>query len=233
MHRYLYLMKNMRCIFVPYGGESLNHAIKFIRKSYRNRCVGVPRWFLEGNAELIGKKPFVEINLSDELKEQLPSPDDSVLKTVILSCHYIVPIVSTREFIRTIKDREGTIINFSFSGQLDDRDKKFNIRLGDYAMTDFLIELVEETRNWFEKNPNGTSKIETLFSIRKEKIKSDFKKRFWRLSDTENHPPEEFFSVIYFDPLRDMLSQSYSYNTIANLTKKFSHLLNACVMLLL
>lgn len=233
MHKYLYLVKNMRCIFVPFKGKSLNSVIKFLRKNYRNRCVGIPRWFLEENADLPGKKPFVEIDFLDKTKEQILSSTGPILKTIILSCHYVVPIISVMEFNEIINDKEGTIINFSFSGQLSDRDKKFNIRLGDYAMTDFLIELVEETKNWIEGSSNGTARIDGLLSIREEKIRNDFEKRFWRLSKGGNNSRGKTLIVVYFDPLRYMFSQGYSCDIIAGLLKKFPHLFNVCIMLLL
>jgi len=164
-----YLIKNLRGI--------VYHSIKIDPKDEIN-------W-------LKRKFKYRELGISENLKAHsswkrlvvLPRiVQDAILDSILQASRFLCPLLVLKE--QSLSPLENAIIaRIRTKEKLSDKDLKFNIRLVNYAITDFYIKAIELGR---QADMEG----------RKELAKNDLK-RFWRVRTSEDGKT----LIAYIDPL--------------------------------
>ena len=174
--RYVYLLKNLRGIIYFSKNLDVKKEIKWVRRKFRYRMVGIPQEFAK---EVKIWKRAVVLNLPFSIRSK-----NIATKTVLLASYFVTPILILKE--DSIKDFTRIMVGYVTSPRLDENEVKRNIRLANYAITDFYVESIRfaEQRD-VEK--------------RKELVKRDIK-RFWRLKGGKK------VSIIYVDVLEAGIS---------------------------
>lgn len=174
--RYVYLLKNLRGIIYFSKNLDVKKEVKWINRKFRYRIIGIPQEFAK---EVKLWKRAVILNLPFKIRSK-----NIAFKTALLASYFVVPILVLKE--DSVKDFTKMIAGYVTCTTLDETEVKRNIRLANYAITDFYVEAVKlaEQRD-VEK--------------RRELVKRDLK-RFWRVKGGKG------IAVVYVDVLRAGIS---------------------------
>lgn len=207
-HEYLYLLKNLRAVAALLPEDSDTEAVvKWLARRYRNRKVGYLPEASERASDTVRaalvKAPFVSLDCPDswpvDASRRLES-ERLCLQLLAVSCHYVSPLVGTRQLATRPEWAAAVCWQCTFSGPLDERNRKFNLRLGDYAMTDFLIGLVPRTLDRLQ-NLQDEKSLSALIEWRRREADKDGRTRYWRLLEMTQKGDEPALCVTYLDPL--------------------------------
>jgi hypothetical protein len=168
-HQRLYLVKNLRGIIYLSRGVSPEKELEWLKRKFRYRELGVSE----------------TLKLKLEWKKLLTLPkivENPVLDSLIQASSFVCPLIILKEdslkgfekaVVATLKTRE----------KLGDKDLKFNIRLVNYATTDFYLKSIELA-------------LQSDMEGRKKLAEKDLK-RFWRVPENADGKT----LIAYIDPL--------------------------------
>ena len=165
---FLHLVKNLRGVL--YFSSEREKELEWLKRKFRYRELGI--------SELLHRpEKWRKLVTLPRLK------DDPILDTLSLANRYIAPVIflggdSLRPF------RKAVIVELKTKQKFNDKELKFNLRLVDYAITDFYVKAIELAK---------AGKLEE----RKKLAESDLK-RFWRVKAD----PKGYTFVGYLEPLR-------------------------------
>lgn len=166
---HLYLVKNLRGIIYFSKGFSLDAELEWLRRKFHYRELGI--------SETLGFEAKWENLLT------LPRiVEDAVLDSLLQASKYVCPLIVLKE--ESLKDFAGAIISsLKTREKLSDKDLKFNLRLANYAITDFYLKSIELAA---KSDMDGRRRL----------AEKDLK-RFWRIkADAEGKT-----LIAYMDPL--------------------------------
>ncbi len=187
--------------------------IKWLGLRYRNRKIGycLPG-ARAGNQEAaepasstalkrLQKQPFVALSLPKELEElvhHLSAPLRPWLTQAFLANLYGSPLILPAAAMADTIPAAGIHWSLAVDAELSAVDLKFNIRLADYAMTDFLQSLIPGTLA--ELAPAASAgDLAGLLELRKAAAEGDGNARYWRLLELPQDATGLRFQVAYFD----------------------------------
>jgi hypothetical protein len=164
-----YLIKNLRGIVYHSNNIDPKDEINWLKRKFKYRELGISE-----NLKAYSKWKRLVV---------LPRiVQDAVLDSVLQASRFLCPLLVLKE--QSLSSLENAIIaRLRTNEKLSDKDLKFNIRLVNYAITDFYIKSIELGRQ---------SNMES----RKELAKKDLK-RFWRIKTSEDGKT----LIAYIDPL--------------------------------
>jgi len=164
-----YLIKNLRGIVYHSNNIDPKDEINWLKRKFKYRELGISE-----NLKAYSKWKRLVV---------LPRiVQDAVLDSVLQASRFLCPLLVLKE--QSLSSLENAIIaRLRTNEKLSDKDLKFNIRLVNYAITDFYIKSIE-----LGKQSNMES--------RKEMAKKDLK-RFWRIKTSEDGKT----LIAYIDPL--------------------------------
>jgi len=164
-----YLIKNLRGIVYHSNNIDPKDEINWLKRKFKYRELGISE-----NLKAYSKWKRLVV---------LPRiVQDAVLDSVLQASRFLCPLLVLKE--QSLSSLENAIIaRLRTNEKLSDKDLKFNIRLVNYAITDFYIKSIE-----LGKQSNMES--------RKELAKKDLK-RFWRIKTSEDGKT----LIAYIDPL--------------------------------
>jgi hypothetical protein len=164
-----YLIKNLRGIVYHSNNIDPKDEINWLKSKFKYRELGISE-----NLKAYSKWKRLVV---------LPRiVQDAVLDSVLQASRFLCPLLVLKE--QSLSSLENAIIaRLRTNEKLSDKDLKFNIRLVNYAITDFYIKSIELGRQ---------SNMES----RKELAKKDLK-RFWRIKTSEDGKT----LIAYIDPL--------------------------------
>ncbi len=208
-NQYLYLVANVKGVVAaadPYMNEAL---LKLLARKFRYRRVGVV-----GAGELAGasfpqlkKHPFVNLELPFPVpfsESYFSSKNTAFLfKTVLICSMYLAPLITTygKRFVPE-EFACKTAIFYLENIQVDETDLKFNLRLGDYIMTDVASTFMQDVYRWLKSPASLNSEgLSQFLKQREAAMVADARSRFWRL--LENPKPGRTYALAfeYIDPL--------------------------------
>jgi len=168
-HQRLHLVKNLRGIIYLSRGVSPEKELEWLKRKFRYRELAVSE----------------TIKLELKWKKLLTLPkivENPVLDSLFQASSFVCPLIILKE--NSLKDFEKAIIaTLKTKEKLGDKDLKFNLRLVDYAITDFYTKSIELA-------------LKSDLAGRKRLAEKDLE-RFWRI-------PEDVSGktlVAYIDPL--------------------------------
>jgi hypothetical protein len=166
---HLYLVKNLRGIIYFSKGFSLEAELEWLRRKFRYRELGISE----------------NLGFEAKWKNLLTLPrivEDAVLDSLFQASKYVCPLIVLKE--ESLKDFAGAIISsLRTREKLSDKDLKFNLRLVNYAITDFYMKSIELAA---KSDMDGRRRL----------AEKDLK-RFWRIkADAEGKT-----LIAYMDPL--------------------------------
>lgn len=208
-NQYLYLVVNVKGIVLaeaPFLSETL---IQLLSRKFRYRKIGVV-WG-EGKKDSsfprLRAEPFVELPFPfDRSALGIDSPgllQDVVLKCLMFCGVYLSPWISlfNRQYssgVLSDRPRPFSLENL----RLDDADLKFNLRLGDYIMTDVAHHFMQQVyERLFRESSIAQEKLERFMALRFQAIQEDGKTRFWRLLENPTPGNKYTLAIHYIDPL--------------------------------
>ncbi|MDQ7054398.1 MAG: hypothetical protein Q9P14_16465 [candidate division KSB1 bacterium] len=215
MHEFLYLVKNLRGILVlpVTNAADPEPLIKWLGLRFRNRKIG---YYLPGararNREAaeptssialkrLQKQPFVALSLPKELEElvhQFSAPFRPWLTQAFLANLYGSPLILPAATMAETIPAAGIHWSLAVDAELSAADLKFNIRLADYAMTDFLQSLIPGTLA--ELVPAASAgDLAGLLELRKAAAEGDGNARYCRLLELSPDATGPHLQVMYFD----------------------------------
>jgi len=165
----LYLVKNLRGI-VYFSRELFPKTeLDWLKRRFRYRELGVSESL---KLELKWKKPLT-----------LPKIDDNpILDSLFQASSFICPLIVLRE--ESLKDfGDAVIVSLKTLEKLGDKELKFNLRLVNYAITDFYLESIQLAA---KKDMMGRRRL----------AEKDLK-RFWRIKADASGKT----LIAYIDPL--------------------------------
>lgn len=168
-HQRLYLVKNLRGIIYLSKEVFPEKELEWLKRKFRYRELGVSETL---KLELKWKKLLI-----------LPKiVDDQVLDSLIQASNFVCPLLILKD--ESLKDFKNAVVaSLKTKGKLGDKDLKFNLRLVNYAITDFYTKAIELA-------------LRSDLTGRKMLAEKDLK-RFWRI-------PEDVGGktlIAYIDPL--------------------------------
>lgn len=167
--KHLYLVKNLRGIIYFSEDADAEQEINWLKRKFRYRELGI--------SETLG--------ISSTWKKLLILPnivENRELDSIFQASRFLCPLIVLKE--KSLERLEKTVIaRLRTRDRLSDKDLKFNIRLLNYAITDFYLKSIELAR---------ASDMEG----RKKLAEKDLK-RFWRIKADE----EGKTLIAYLDPL--------------------------------
>ncbi len=251
-HQFLYLVKNLRAVAFldsSIDAEENLALLKWLGVRYRNRRVGFcgvlnVNSFPIDIRKRLARPPFVPLFVPNEIMEMGSNfrlMEDNLWQQMLAAAFYVSPLVGVLSNNTLVENHPACIWSSGALGVADDRDRKFNIRLGDYAMTDFLQDLLPATLNRIANLPADDQK-RTLLAERLQRAVEDGRKRYWRLFESSaatEGESEENIAIYYLDPLKFLLEsvdleqwQAWLQNYPCFFTQ-YGHLFNLVVMVLL
>ena len=164
---FLHLVKNLRGVL--YFSQKREKEFEWLKRKFRYRELGI--------SELLPRpEKWRKLVTLPKLEK------DPVLDSLLLANQYIAPLILLGE--DSLKPfRKAVIVELKTKQKFNDRELKFNLRLVDYAITDFYVKTIELAR---------TSRLEE----RKRLAEADLK-RFWRVKAN----PRGHTFVGYLEPL--------------------------------
>ncbi len=211
MHEFLYRVKNLKGILVLPGTTDPEPLIKWLGMRFRNRHIGC--WYAGSEAGESGdptlapfwkrlqKPPFVFLALPaplTSLTEQLQTASSGWLSQVFLANLYCTPLIFPANAVSEIVPAEGLVWSCRARSTLSNSDLKFNIRLADYAMTDFLHSLIPGTLAEL-LSLKSSREVGELLERRKTSAEGDAAARFWRLLEPSSSANAIQLQVVYYD----------------------------------
>ncbi|MEM3597096.1 MAG: hypothetical protein QXJ53_03080 [Candidatus Bathyarchaeia archaeon] len=167
----LYLVKNLRGILYFSCDIDPKVEIDWLKGKFRYREIGV--------SESLGMK------LNQKWKKLAVLPkieDDETLDSLLQASKFICPLIILKEeSLNAFKN--AVVVSLKTKEKLSDKDLKFNIRLVNYAITDFYLKSIE------------LAKLSDMDGRRK--LAEQDLKRFWRIKPSE----EGKTMIAYVDPL--------------------------------
>ncbi len=247
-HEFLYLIKNLRCLlFLPQELELEpgKDVITWLARHYRYRLVGIEESLTSRSSD--GKQenrlqnpPFKALNFARFLPEALlesGEPARLLLNHALVANLLTTPLVTHRKLAPVVEASGAVVWACHAENEPDDRNRKFNIRVGDYAMTDFLTTLVPESLRVLTDHDGGES-IREVLRYRKETAAKDGRTRFWRLlEEGKVGASSEHFWAFYLDPWRVLLNsegqQGHPAAELLKMLQNHTQLLNLTVLIAL
>ncbi|MEM2908287.1 MAG: hypothetical protein QXP65_03720 [Candidatus Hadarchaeales archaeon] len=167
--KYLCLVKNLRGVLYRSKGVKASRELEWLKRKFRYRWLAVS----EG------------LGLTIEWKNLVVVPklrDDLAIDSLFQASKFVCPLIVLKE--RSLRDfKKAVVSELKTEQELSDGDIKFNLRLVDYAITDFYVESIELGKSG-------------KLAERVELARRDMK-RFWRIK-----PSAEGRTVVaYIDPL--------------------------------
>jgi hypothetical protein len=165
---HLYLVKNLRGIIYFSRGVSPEAELEWLKRKFRYRELGV--------SETLKFEPKWKKLLTMPKMEENP-----VLDSLFQASKHVCPLIVLKE--ESLKDFEKAVVaSLKTREKLGDKDLKFNLRLVNYAITDFYLKSIELTAK-----PDMAG--------RRRLAERDLK-RFWRIkADAEGKT-----LIAYIDP---------------------------------
>ncbi|MEM0007482.1 MAG: hypothetical protein QXP16_02360 [Candidatus Bathyarchaeia archaeon] len=168
-HQHLYLVKNLRGIIYLSRDVSPEKEVEWLKRKFRYRELGVSE----------------TLKLELKWKKLLTLPkivDNPVLDSLILASSFVCPLIVLKE--ESLKDFENAVVaSLKTKEKLGDKDLKFNLRLVNYAITDFYTKSIELA-------------LHSDLDGRKRLAEKDLK-RFWRIPENTSGKT----LIAYIDPL--------------------------------
>lgn len=168
-HQRLYLVKNLRGIIYLSRGVSPEKELEWLKRKFRYRELGVSE----------------TLKLKLEWKKLLTLPkivENPVLDSLIQASSFVCPLIILKE--DSLKDfGKAVVATLKTREKLGDKDLKFNIRLVNYATTDFYLKSIELA-------------LQSDMEGRKKLVEKDLK-RFWRVPENADGKT----LIAYIDPL--------------------------------
>ncbi|MEM3581476.1 MAG: hypothetical protein QXH40_07520 [Candidatus Bathyarchaeia archaeon] len=168
-HQHLYLVKNLRGIIYLSRGVSPEKEVEWLKRKFRYRELGVSE----------------TLKLEIKWKKLLTLPkivDNPVLDSLIQASSFVCPLIVLKK--ESLKDFENAVVAFlKTKEKLGDKDLKFNLRLVNYAITDFYTKSIELA-------------LQSDLDGRKRLAEKDLK-RFWRIPENTSGKT----LIAYIDPL--------------------------------
>lgn len=167
---FLYLIKNLRGILYFSPKVDPSKELNWLKKKFRYRDLGISETIkIEGAWQ--------------RLKILKKIVDNPALDSLYLASLYVAPLIILKE--ESLEEFEECIVaSKKFTGTLSDRDIKFNIRLVNYAITDFYEKAIELA---LKQDFEGRSKL-AIKDI----------KRYWRMEENKKGKTV----IVYLDPLK-------------------------------
>ncbi len=168
-HQRLYFVKNLRGIIYLSRGVSSEKELEWLKRKFRYRELGISE----------------TLKLDLKWKKLLTLPitvENPVLDSLLQASSFVCPLIILKE--DSLKDFENAVVaTLKTKGKLGDKDLKFNLRLVNYAITDFYTKSIELA-------------LQSDLDERKRLAEKDLK-RFWRIPvDADGK-----VLVAYIDPL--------------------------------
>ncbi len=167
--QYLYLVKNLRGIVYFSQGLDVNKELDWLKRKFRYRDLGISE----------------TLKLEKKWKKLIELPqivEDPALDSLFQASRFLCGLIVLKE--KSLDDfRKGIIVKLKTNEKLSDKDLKFNLRLLDYAITDFYLESIELGK---KSNLEG-----------RRKLAEEDLKRYWRIESDESGRT----LVAYIDPL--------------------------------
>ena len=168
-HQRLYLVKNLRGIIYLSRGVSPEKELEWLKRKFRYRELGVSETL---KLELKWKKLLT-------LPKIMENP---ILDSLFQASSFVCPLIILKE--DSLKDFEKAVVaTLKTREKLGDKDLKFNIRLVNYAITDFYLKSIELA-------------LQSDMESRKKLAVKDLK-RFWRVPENADGKT----LIAYIDPL--------------------------------
>ncbi|MEM1551864.1 MAG: hypothetical protein QXL91_02390 [Candidatus Bathyarchaeia archaeon] len=168
-YQHLYLVKNLRGIIYLSRDVSPEKEVEWLKRKFRYRELGVSE----------------TLKLELKWKKLLTLPkivDNPVLDSLILASSFVCPLIVLKE--ESLKDFENAVVaSLKTKEKLGDKDLKFNLRLVNYAITDFYTKSIELA-------------LHSDLDGRKRLAEKDLK-RFWRIPENTSGKT----LIAYIDPL--------------------------------
>ncbi|MEM2368188.1 MAG: hypothetical protein QXQ50_08160 [Candidatus Bathyarchaeia archaeon] len=162
-------MKNLRGIIYLSRDVSPEKEVEWLKRKFRYRELGVSE----------------TLKLELKWKKLLTLPkivDNPVLDSLILASSFVCPLIVLKE--ESLKDFENAVVaSLKTKEKLGDKDLKFNLRLVNYAITDFYTKSIELA-------------LHSDLDGRKRLAEKDLK-RFWRIPENTSGKT----LIAYIDPL--------------------------------
>lgn len=168
-HQRLYLVKNLRGVIYLSKDVSPEKEVEWLKRKFRYRELGVSE----------------TLKLKLKWKKLLTLPrivENPVLDSLVQASSFVCPLIVLKE--ESLKDFKNAIVAIlKTTEKLGDKDLKFNLRLANYAITDFYVKSIELA---LQSDLDGRERL----------AKKDLK-RFWRIPENTNGKT----LVAYIDPL--------------------------------
>jgi|Deesub1362B_J571_1020462.scaffolds.fasta_scaffold02748_5 hypothetical protein len=231
---YVYLLKNLRGILwcSPEDSSSLV-IVKWLARHYRNRKIGFisvhsQKSLPEEFEEKLQKAPFVPLFFEQVPAffpgKTLPALSD-IEEAILFSTLFTSPLIGTMTDFETLRSSPFSVWSLRLDTTLDHRNLKFNIRLGDYAMTDFLLTAVSHCKTVLQKGQSA----EVLLEWRQKTAQEDGETRYWRLREVEPVCDAGAIGIVYLDPVRSIPVRKFVSSEISSSHSAAELLLNFCV----
>ncbi len=168
-HQRLYFVKNLRGIIYLSRGVSSEKELEWLKRKFRYRELGVSE--------------TLKLNLKWKKLLTLPKAvENPVLDSLLQASSFVCPLIILKE--ESLKDFENAVVAaLKTKEKLGDKDLKFNLRLVNYAITDFYTKSIELA-------------LQSDLDGRKRLAKKDLR-RFWRIPEDADGK----VLVAYIDPL--------------------------------
>ncbi|NOX38851.1 MAG: hypothetical protein GXO78_15070 [Calditrichaeota bacterium] len=208
-NQYLYLVANVKGVIAvtdPYVNEVL---LNLLVRKFRYRRIGVVAADDTAVAQYpqLEKEPFIRLAFPFPIpfsESHFPSETAAFLsKTVLLCSLYLAPLITVygHRFVPETFATEAPIFHLE-NVRVDESDLKFNLRLGDYIMTDVASTFMQDFYRWLKSTAStSTADISSFLQQRAAAMVEDARTRFWRL--LENPTPGRKYALAfeYIDPL--------------------------------
>ncbi len=193
LHRYAFLVKNLRGVLAALPGDRLGEYAAWLARRFRYRDLGVPPSLLELHPEAfqgrLGGNPFHELRyptrrvaaaaekLLELLEAEVGAPRVA-LEALLLASAYAAPVLATPAALEAL---EPLIIHRVYSkGKLDAKSARLHLRIVDYTVLDAYIPSIEE----FVEYARAGRRPGELREARRARAERD-EKRYWRVSSSE------------------------------------------------
>jgi len=169
----IFLLKNLRGIIYFSQGVNVEREIKWLKKKFRYRHLGIVK---DLATEVKPWKKLAILEVPHKIKVK-----NVALKSALLASFFATPLLILRK--ESLGDFGKYIVAYVTSDHLNEVEMKRNIRLANYAITDFYVKMLKLA----EAND---------LKGRKEIVRRDVK-RFWRLRG------EKIVVAVYIDVMKE------------------------------
>ncbi len=168
-HQRLYFVKNLRGIIYLSRGVSPENELNWLKRKFRYRELGVSE--------------TLKLNLKWKKLLTLPKiVNNPAFDSLFQASSFVCPLIILKE--ESLKDFENAVVvTLKTKKKLGDKDLKFNLRLVNYAITDFYTKSIELA-------------LKSDLAGRKKLAEKDLK-RFWRIRGDASGKT----LIAYIDPL--------------------------------